>query len=66
MLPGRYEFGTSDREIMEILSGDLEILLPGTSSWKSVKAGESFEVPAKSKFKLNIKNITDYCCSYIK
>jgi uncharacterized protein YaiE (UPF0345 family) len=65
MLPGTYEFGTSEREVMEIQTGELDVLLPGTSSWKSVKAGESFEVPAKSKFNLNVKSITDYCCSYV-
>ena len=31
MLPGDYEFGTSQKEIMEILSGDLEVLLPNAS-----------------------------------
>lgn len=66
MLPGDYEFGTADREIMEILSGDLEILLPGSESWRKIKGGESFEVPAQSKFKLKIFATTDYCCSYIK
>jgi uncharacterized protein YaiE (UPF0345 family) len=65
MLPGEYEFGTGNREIIEILVGDLEIFLPGSSGWKAVKAGESFEVPANSKFKLIIKTITDYCCSYL-
>jgi uncharacterized protein YaiE (UPF0345 family) len=66
MLPGEYEFGTAEKEIMEILSGDLEILLPGTGSWKTVKSGERFEVPPKSKFSLKIKAVTDYCCSYVK
>jgi purine/pyrimidine-nucleoside phosphorylase len=65
MLPGKYEFGTADKEIMEILAGDLEILLPGEKEWKTIKAGESFEVPAQSKFSLNIRSVTDYCCSYI-
>ena len=65
MLPGEYEFGTEDREIMEILSGELEILLPG-SDWKSIKGGSTFEVPARSKFSLKIRQVTDYCCSYIK
>ena len=65
MLPGEYEFGTEDKEVMEIISGELEILLPD-SDWQSVKGGESFEVPAKSKFKLKINTVTDYCCSYIK
>jgi purine/pyrimidine-nucleoside phosphorylase len=66
MLPGEYEFGTADKEIMEILAGDLEILLPGTDGWKTIKGGETFEVPAQSKFSLKVKSITDYCCSYIK
>lgn len=65
MLPGEYEFGTASKERMEILAGDLDILLPGAGGWKTVKEGESFEVPAQSKFSLNVKSITDYCCSYI-
>ena len=64
MLPGEYEFGTAEKERMEILAGDLEVLLPGGDRWKAVKAGESFEVPAQSKFKLKVKSVTDYCCSY--
>lgn len=65
MLPGDYEFGTSQKEIMEILGGDLDVLLPGNSAWKTFKEGDSFEVPANEKFKLKIKKITDYCCSYL-
>ncbi len=65
MLPGEYEFGTASKEGMEILTGDLEVLLPGKNTWKTVKGGESFEVPAQSKFKLKVKSITDYCCSYL-
>jgi len=66
MLPGEYEFSTADKELMELLAGDLEVLLPGAEGWKTVKEGESFEVPAQSKFSLRVKRITDYCCSYIK
>ncbi len=64
MLPGEYEFGTGSKELMEILSGELEVLLPGAAGWKTIKEGKSFEVPAQSKFKLKVKSITDYCCSY--
>lgn len=64
MLPGDYEFNTDQKEIMEIISGDLEILLPD-DDWKTIKDGDTFEVPAQSKFGLKIKKITDYCCSYI-
>jgi len=66
MLPGEYEFGTEDKELMEILAGELEILLPGSNSWQAIVGGESFEVPAQSKFGVRIKTITDYCCSYFK
>lgn len=66
MAPGEYEFGTAEKELMEILAGELEILLPGRTDWQHIEGGKSFEVPAQSKFKLRIKNLTDYCCSYIK
>jgi len=65
MLPGTYEFGTDAAELMEITSGELEVKLPNADAWKSIKGGESFDVPANSKFQVNIQRITDYCCSYI-
>jgi len=64
MLPGEYAFNTSTIEIMEILAGDLAVLLPGETAWKTIRAGESFRVPAHAKFSLTIKTLTDYCCSY--
>jgi uncharacterized protein YaiE (UPF0345 family) len=39
MLPGEYAFSTGDKEIMAILSGDLDVLLPGESDWKAIKGG---------------------------
>ena len=66
MQPGEYEFNTSDKELMEILSGELDVAIPGQSDWKSIKGGESFEVAANSKFKLKVKSLTDYCCSFLK
>ncbi|NQT70502.1 MAG: pyrimidine/purine nucleoside phosphorylase [Desulfobacteraceae bacterium] len=66
MLPGEYEFNTADKEIMEIISGDLEVLIADTQGWKTIKGGEAFEVPAQSKFSLKVKSLTDYCCSFIK
>ena len=65
MLPGEYEFNTEDKELMEIISGELEVLLPDSDGWKQVTDGESFEVPSGSSFQLRIKTITDYCCSFI-
>jgi purine/pyrimidine-nucleoside phosphorylase len=66
MLPGEYEFNTGDKEIMEILAGELDVSLPGESGWKTFVGGEAFEVPAESKFGLKVKTLTDYCCSFVK
>lgn len=65
MLPGEYNFGTSQKEIMEILAGRLEVLLPGENEWKTFGGNQNFEVPAKSSFQLRVHEVTDYCCSYI-
>ena len=65
MLPGEYTFGTEQAEIMEMLSGELEIKLPN-EQWKTLNTPETFNVPANSSFDLKIKTVTDYCCSYIK
>lgn len=66
MLPGEYEFNTSEAEVMEILSGELDVLLPQEKDWKKITGGESFNVPAKSKFSLKVKTLSDYCCSFVK
>lgn len=65
MLPGTYEFGTDVAELMEITSGVLDVKLPATKEWISVKGGESFNVPSKSKFQVKVSSITDYCCTYL-
>ncbi len=65
MQSGSYSFDTSVPERMEIVGGELDVLLPGSTHWKTIKAGESFEVPAKAKFDLVVKTFADYCCSYL-
>ena len=64
MLEGEYTFGTQKAEIMEIMSGELDIKLPN-EEWKTLNTPETFSVPANSSFDLKIKSVTDYCCSYI-
>ena len=66
MLPGNYEFNTADAEFMEIISGELDVLLPSETEWKKIKGGGSFNVPANSKFSLKVHTLSDYCCSFIK
>ena len=64
MMPGEFEFSTEKHELMEILAGELSVLLPGDEHWQTIKRGDSFEVPAQSIFKLKVKSVVDYCCSY--
>ncbi len=64
MMPGEYEFGTGAEECMEVLSGEMDICLPGETTFTTYKKGESFVVPANSKFKASVKSYGDYCCSY--
>jgi hypothetical protein len=62
---GEYEFNTEQKEIMEIMSGKLDVLLPNKSDWIKIKSGDSFEVQKNSSFKLKIYEITNYCCEYV-
>ncbi len=64
MLEGEYTFGTNEAEIMEILSGELDIRLEN-KEWRTLNTPETFNVPANSSFDLKIHSVTDYCCSYI-
>jgi uncharacterized protein YaiE (UPF0345 family) len=64
MQAGEYAFDTGAAETMEVLGGEMDVLLPGSTHWKTFAAGDSYDVPANSKFSLVIKEYADYCCSY--
>ncbi|MEZ5542733.1 MAG: pyrimidine/purine nucleoside phosphorylase [Pseudomonadota bacterium] len=66
MQPGEYEFNTGDPEVMEIQSGELEVLLPGSTAWQAVGAGESFSVPGAAAFTVRVHTPTDYICSFLR
>ena len=57
--PGEYELKAVDREVMDIMSGDMDVLLPGESEWQTVKGGDSFGIPAGEKFSMRVREITD-------
>ena len=50
---------------MDIQAGELSVLLPGNDEWLEISEPTKFEVPANSSFKLKVKTVTDYICSYI-
>ncbi|GGK06243.1 pyrimidine/purine nucleoside phosphorylase [Pseudomonas matsuisoli] len=64
MAVGEYEFGTSQHEIMHVVSGALTVKLPGSDDWTTYDAGSRFEVPANSKFQVKVDIETAYLCEY--
>lgn len=64
MLPGEYEFGTSEKETMTVVSGELVVRLPGSEDWKSFSAGQHFVVEANQKFQLQVARDAAYLCTY--
>ena len=66
MLPGKYEFNTDTdtRELMEIISGKLNLKLQNIDDWKLIKKGMNFNVPKKSSFKVEVLELVNYTCSY--
>lgn len=61
---GDYEFGTGKAEIMHIVAGKVSVLLPGEEGWREVTAGETFNVPANSKFGIKALVESAYLCQY--
>jgi hypothetical protein len=64
MEEGEYEFGTSSHETMIVVEGELIVLLPNETEWKSFKTGTSFEVNASTSFKVKSVGQTSYLCKY--
>jgi len=61
---GEYEFNTSQHEMMTVIEGLLNVLIPGELDWKAVHNGESFEVEANSSFKVKVEGQVSYLCKY--
>jgi uncharacterized protein YaiE (UPF0345 family) len=64
MAKGKYEFGTSTKEIMIVTTGVLSVKLPGSAVWKTYKPYEQFEIEANQKFQLDVPADASYICYY--
>jgi len=64
MAVGEYEFGTTQKETMTVVSGALTAKLPGSEQWRSFDAGENFIVEANEKFQVKVAVETAYLCTY--
>jgi len=65
MVPGKYEFGTSSIEVMQVVAGRLTVLLPGAKDWTDFGPGTEFRVEANQKFQLTVAVDTAYLCLYL-
>ena len=64
MLPGKYEFNTNARELMEIISGKLSLKLQNYDDWKLIEKGMNFNVPKNASFEVEVFELVNYTCSY--
>jgi len=64
MEAGEYEFGTSQKETMTVVSGALTVMLPEADEWKTFNQNDSFIVDANEKFQLKVDVATAYLCTY--
>lgn len=64
MAVGDYEFGTSENELMKIVSGSLQAKLPGSDEFQVFAAGTEFRVEANAKFQVRVEQTTAYLCFY--
>tara|TARA_B100001287_G_C22328934_1_gene365264 strand:+ start:266 stop:583 length:318 start_codon:yes stop_codon:yes gene_type:complete len=66
MLPGKYEFNTDARELMEITSGKLNLKIQNDIEWTLIKDGMDFNIPKNSSFKVEVLELVNYICSYFE
>ena len=64
MAVGEFEFGTTQKETMTVISGALTVKLPGMEDWSTYNAGEHFIVEANATFGVKVATETAYLCTY--
>ena len=63
MAVGEFEFGTSQKETMTVVSGALTVRLPGGDDWTTFGQGEQFVVAA-DEISAPGRGWTAYLCIY--
>jgi uncharacterized protein YaiE (UPF0345 family) len=54
ILPSELTFATGAPESMEGVAGACEVQLPGSADWVRYEAGQSFDVPGQSSFRIRV------------
>ena len=66
MLVGKYEFKTGSSELIEVITGKLNLKLKNENEWKLITSGMQFNIPKNSSFKLEVLELVNYTCSYLE
>lgn len=62
--PGEYEFSTTEKETMTVVSGMMNVTLPDSEFPKSFHAGSVFTIEAGKTFTVSVDADAAYLCSY--
>lgn len=65
VMPATITFSTEVREVMEIVAGRCSVRMACDAEWHAFEAGETFDVPAKSSFDVQVMGSPmHYVCHY--
>lgn len=65
ILPSTLTFTTDQAEIMEVIAGRGRVRVDGESDWRDYQAGETFSVPGRSGFDIEVAGEPlHYICHY--
>jgi len=64
VLPSTLTFNTGAPEVMELVDGECRVRLAGAELWTSYSGGQSFEVPGKSSFDIEVTKTLHYICHF--
>jgi len=64
ILPSSLTFNTGDPEVMELVEGACRVKLAGSQAWVAYAGGQSFSVPGKSSFDIEVTEALHYICHF--
>jgi purine/pyrimidine-nucleoside phosphorylase len=65
ILPSSLTFNTGEAEVMELVAGNCRVKLAGSAAWVNYAGGQSFSVPAKSSFEIEVAaDALHYVCHF--
>lgn len=64
ILPAALTFNTGAPEVMEVVDGACRVRLAGSDTWTDYRGGQSFNVPGKSSFDIEVTQALHYLCHF--